>query len=86
MSRVKIYSTGVCPMCKQVKTLLDKWSIPFQEVRVDQDRNGLQEMLRITNNARRVPQIAIDERWIGGFTELTELHMDGELDELVVSG
>jgi glutaredoxin 3 len=30
-----------------------------------------------------VPQILIDGKCIGGFTELTELHMEGGLDELV---
>ena len=40
-------------------------------------------MLKATNHARTVPQIIIDDRWIGGFTELTELHMDGELDQLI---
>ena len=29
------------------------------------------------------PQITIDGRWIGGFTELTELHMEEKLDHLV---
>jgi glutaredoxin 3 len=83
MARVRIYSTGTCPICDKAKTVLTKWNIPYQEIRVDQDRDGLQEMLRLTNNARTVPQIIIDDKWIGGFTELTELHMDGELDELV---
>ncbi len=31
-----------------------------------------------TNNARNVPQITIDGKWIGGFSELTMLHMDDE--------
>jgi len=83
MARVTIYSTGTCPVCDNTKNLLQKWSIPYNEVRVDQDREGLKEMLEITNHARMVPQIAIDGKWIGGFTELTELHMEGELDELV---
>lgn len=83
MARVKIYSTGRCPMCNKIKTLLVKWKIPFQEVRVDQDRSGLVEMARLTNGARSVPQVAIDGRWIGGFMELTELHMEDRLDELV---
>jgi len=30
-----------------------------------------------------VPQIAIDGKWIGGFSELTEMHMEDELDHLV---
>jgi len=63
--------------------LMEKWAIAFEEVRVDMDRAGLKEMLEISNHARTVPQIAIDGRWIGGFSELTELKMDGELDELM---
>lgn len=82
MARVKIYSTGTCPICDKTKMLLSKWSIDFQEVRVDQDHAGLREMAEITNGARTVPQITIDSKWIGGFSELTELHMDGELDGL----
>jgi glutaredoxin 3 len=83
MARVKIYSTATCPICEKAKSLLTKWHIPYDELRVDQDRDALKEMLEISNNARTVPQIAIDQKWIGGFSELTELHMDGELDELI---
>ena len=86
MARVKIYSTGRCPMCDKAKKLLSKWHIPFQEVRVDQDRSGLIEMARLTNGARSVPQIAIDGKWIGSLVELTELHIDDKLDELVADG
>ena len=85
MSRVRVYSTGICPICDKTKTLLTKWGIGFDEVRVDLDRAGLREMLQVTNHARTVPQIAIDGRWIGGFHDLTELHMEGELDELMES-
>ena len=85
MARVKIYSTGTCPICDKAKALLSKWQIPYEEARVDLDRGKLKEMLEITNHARTVPQISIDGKWIGGFSELTELHMEGELDELVES-
>lgn len=85
MNRVKIYSTGVCPICDKAKNLLAKWKIAYEEVRVDQDHGGLREMAKITNGARTVPQITIDGNWIGGFSELTELHMEGALDELMAS-
>ena len=85
MARVTIYSTGTCPICDKTKTLLKKWAIPYNEVRVDQDQAGLKEMLEITNHARMVPQIAIDGKWIGGFTELTEMHMEDQLDEFMES-
>ncbi len=83
MARVTVYSTGTCPICDKLKTLLAKWSIPYNEVRVDMDRDGLKEMLELTNHARSVPQVAIDGRWVGGFSDITEMHMDGELDTLM---
>ena len=82
MSRVKIYSTGTCPICDKAKSLLSKWKISYDEFRIDENRDALKEMSEITNGARTVPQLIIDGKWVGGFSELTELHMDGELDEL----
>jgi len=83
MARLKVYSTGICPICDKTKSLLVKWGIPYQEVRVDQDPDGLREFSRVTKGARTVPQITIDGSWIGGFSELTELHMDDKLDDLM---
>jgi len=83
MARVKIYSTGTCPFCDKAKALLKKWQIPFDEVRIDQDDAGLLEMQKVTNHARTVPQIVVDGKVIGGLDDLTELHMEGELDELM---
>jgi glutaredoxin 3 len=85
MARIKIYSTGTCPICDKTKLLLNKWEIGYEEACVDQNPAELREMAKLTNNARTVPQIVIDGKWIGGFSELTELHMDGDLDALVNS-
>ena len=83
MARVKVFSTGICPICEKTKSLLTKWGIPYDEARVDTDMAARREFSQITNGARTVPQIAIDGKWIGGFTELTELHMEDKLDGLV---
>ena len=83
MVDITIYSTGTCPICDKAKTLLSKWKIPYDEIRVDQSREALKEMLEKTESSRTVPQILIKDKWIGGFSELTELHMDGDLDDLV---
>lgn len=85
MAEVKIFSTGTCPICDKTKTLLKKWNISYDEARVDQSQADLKEMLEKTDHARTVPQVIIRGKWIGGFSELTELHMDGELDDLVES-
>jgi glutaredoxin 3 len=83
MARLKIYSTGRCPMCDKTKKLLNKWGIAYEEARVDTDTSALREMAEKTSGARTVPQITIDGKWIGGFSELTMLHMDDELDHLM---
>lgn len=85
MARVKIYSTGTCPLCQKAKALLSKWNVPYEEIRIDTDRAALAEFARVTHGARTVPQILVDDKCIGGFTELTELHMEGGLDDFVDS-
>jgi len=83
MSKITIYSTGTCPICDKTKTLLSKWKIAYEEKRIDQDQALLREMLELTDHARTVPQLALEGKWIGGFNELTEMHMEGELDALM---
>ena len=63
--------------------MLEKWEIEFDEVRIDGDQAAMKQFVEVTNGARMVPQIVIDGKPVGGFDELTELHMDGELDELM---
>ena len=82
MNQVKVYSTGTCPICVKVKAFLTKRGIGYDEVRIDLDSAAMKEFSIVTNGARTVPQILVDGKCIGGFTELTELDMDGGLDHL----
>ncbi len=84
MTRVIVYSTGTCPICDKTKSLLGKWNIDYTERRIDTDEAIREEFNQATQGARMVPQILIDGKLIGGFSELTELHMDGELDHLMM--
>ncbi len=83
MSRVTVYSTASCPICDRAKNMLQKWNIDYREVAIDTDPVAQREFTTVTNGARSVPQIVIDDKLIGGFSELTELHMDGDLDDLM---
>ncbi len=85
MSRVTVYSTASCPVCERAKNMLQKWNIEFKEIAIDADASAQREFAEITHGARTVPQIVIDGNCIGGFSELTELHMDGDLDNLMQS-
>jgi len=77
---IEVYSTHTCPICTKTKDLLTKWNLPFEMKMIDTDRSLMAEFSKVTEGARTVPQITIDGKWIGGFNELTELHMDGFFD------
>jgi glutaredoxin 3 len=77
---ILVYSTNTCPICVKAKDLLTKWNLPFEVRMIDTDRSLLAEFSKATDGARTVPQIIIDGKCIGGFSELTELHMDGFFD------
>ena len=79
--RAKIYSTALCPFCERAKMLLNKRNITFEELRVDLDQSLLREMLNVTNGAKTVPQIFINDQYIGGFDDLTEFDLEGGLSE-----
>ena len=83
MPRVTVYSTANCAFCSKAKSMLSKWNIDYSEIRIDTDESALAKFREVTKGARTVPQILIDDNLIGGFSELTELHMDGELDKLM---
>ncbi len=83
MAKVKVFSTASCPFCDKAKQLLTKWNIPYDEAMIDSDQAARREFAVATNGARSVPQIIIEGKCIGGFTELTELHMDDKLNHLI---
>jgi glutaredoxin 3 len=83
MSKVKIYTTPICPYCVRAKSLLEKKGATFDEVDVFMDADARQEMEDKTNGARTVPQIFIGEKHVGGCDELYALESEGRLDPLL---
>ena len=64
-----VWSKYHCPYCDQAKALLGQRAIPFEERKIG-DGWTKEELLEAVPNARTVPQILIDDRLIGGFTDL----------------
>jgi glutaredoxin 3 len=86
MARVKVYGTGTCGYCNKAKALLEALGIPFEDVRIDLDKNTLREFAEVTGGARSVPQILIDGKCIGGYSDLAVLHQAGGLEKLTAGG
>jgi glutaredoxin 3 len=79
-----MYTTRWCGYCVRAKVLLDSKAIPYEEVSLDDDPAFRQRLLDLTGGWT-VPQIVIDGRPIGGYTELWRLDRDGRLDELLAA-
>jgi glutaredoxin 3 len=73
MARVTMYTTSVCPFCMQAKRLLREHGIPYDEINVEDDLNLRTEMVTRAAGRRTVPQIFIDDTYVGGYTELQAL-------------
>jgi glutaredoxin 3 len=80
MARVQMYTTEWCGYCVRAKALLDSKGIGYDEIRLDDDPQFRQKLLELTGGWT-VPQILIDDRPIGGYTELWRLDKSGSLDE-----
>jgi glutaredoxin 3 len=80
MARIRIYTTRWCGYCVRAKTLLDSRDIAYEEISLDDDPHFRQTVFDATGGWT-LPQILIDGRPIGGYTELWALDRSGRLAE-----
>jgi glutaredoxin 3 len=70
-----VWSKNQCPFCVQAKALLESRGIEFEERNVSTDWTK-EQLLEAVPTARTLPQIFLDDNYIGGFTELRK-HLQG---------
>lgn len=85
MAKVEMYSTVHCPYCRLARQFLDKKGVEYIEFLIDKERHLRQEM-EDRSKRTSVPQIFINGEHVGGFEDLAELDIDGELDALLNPG
>ena len=81
MARIEMSTTRWCGYCVRAKTLLESRGLPFEEISLDDDPGFRRRLVELTGGWT-VPQILIDGRPIGGYTELWQLDRSGELERL----
>ncbi len=77
---VKMYTKENCSFCYAAKRLLAKRGISYQEILLGGEAIKERDMRGLTGG-NSVPQILIDGKAIGGYMELVELDMEGELEQ-----
>lgn len=79
-----MYTTAWCGYCVRAKALLDSRGLEYEEIHLEDDA-GFRTRLHELTGGWTVPQILIDGRVIGGYTELWRLDREGRLDELLAA-
>ena len=80
---VLVYTTTVCPYCVRAKQLLQRKNIAYEEVDLNKVPSEVRAELMTRTKHRTVPQIFINDQFIGGFDQLYALDKQGKLDEMV---
>jgi len=70
--KIKIYGTAMCPFCDAAKELLNNKKIDFKFINLDKDPD-LRDKMAKDLSYYTVPMIFIEEKFIGGFTELQKI-------------
>jgi glutaredoxin 3 len=84
MADVVLYTTRICPYCVAARRLFHQKGVAFREVDVSGDPEKRRWLVEVTGR-RTIPQIFIDGRPYGGFTDVAALDRRGELDPLLTA-
>ena len=79
---VKIYTREACGYCTAAIRLLTEKGVKFQHIDATGDPETRRWLVEATGQTT-VPQIFIDGRSVGGYTDLRALDQRGELDRLL---
>ena len=79
---IKIYTTSWCPSCVSAKNLLTELNIDFEEINIEEENISREDLQEISGKYT-IPQIVINNKCIGGYTQLLYLHQNNELDKIL---
>jgi glutaredoxin 3 len=65
-----VWSNEGCTYCEQAKTLLASKGIEYEERNIAHGTWTVQQLQEAVPGARTVPQIFVDDKYVGGFNEL----------------
>ena len=83
MADITIYTTEMCGFCRRAKALLDEKGASYHEVDVTYDPGKRAEMVARSGGDRKVPQVFVADKHVGGCDELFALERMGGLDPLL---
>lgn len=74
--KIKIYGKEDCPWCDKAKEFLDAAGFEYDYFNLDANILGMLKDLKEWN--KKVPAIFINEKYVGGYSDMIELAKQGE--------
>lgn len=82
MNNIEIYTSKTCPYCIKAKKLLEMLKLIYTEHDIDDNFEQMTKELsdRYDKQIQTVPQIIINDKYVGGYTDLESLYKSKKLD------
>ncbi len=77
--KAKLYTKPTCPFCIKAKEVLTQKNIKFEDFDVSTDPKLRAKISDSVGGYSTVPMIFLDDKFIGGFSELKALDTAGKL-------
>lgn len=80
---VVVFSQTRCSYCIKLKDALNNLNIRFSEINLGRYETSVaQSLLNYTNN-KTVPQLFINNKYIGGYSEFQKINFDNKLMQMI---
>lgn len=85
MNKIEIYTSATCPYCIKAKKLLQMLKLEYTEHNIDDKFDAICEELssKYNKQVQTVPQIIINDHYIGGYSDLESLYKNDELKQVL---
>ena len=82
MKKVIVYSMLNCPFCVKAKNVLTQRGVPYTVEMIDDWADDKWEAFEKKSGMKTVPQIYVDDKLLGGYTQLAEIDEKDKLESL----
>ena len=73
VDNIVIYSADWCGSCVSAKRFLEEKNIPYEEINIDSQGISRNRLMELTGRLA-IPTIVVNEKVIGGYTDLMKLY------------
>lgn len=82
-SKITLYTKPGCFYCSSAKSFLDDMKVQYSEIDVSNNRTRHEELMEETGS-KTVPYIFINDKFIGGYTDMLKMAEEGTLEKMLL--